>query len=362
MASMTKEELKNALINHGAPVPPTSAKKEEFLQAYEEHIGPLEEGAGDFSSDNEPNTPQKKTSNASRRSNTGSASKLSTSSSASKLSSSSRKSSGSPKKSPKVIVQETQDIEMTVDISSLDDDQLFEMLKKNGLDVGPIVGSTRKIYEKKLGLALTGTTFNTNGNGFSDTEPEDDEEDEEDEQPAVQVVARKRIPRTSKAASSPLSESGLRQRLTLNDELDSSSGSGILSPRRGIHSYKVTETTRQVTTRARDGTEIVDTKHSVEKTETSGGGEKKSVISGLLYPLLKLVIVFILLAGLYVAFTTPSDGVTPIDKVIETINSALPPSESPVEEIVFEKPAVTEVPPHKPVRQPLPEAGNVVDV
>ena len=32
MASMTKEELKNALISHGAPVPPTSAKKDEFIQ------------------------------------------------------------------------------------------------------------------------------------------------------------------------------------------------------------------------------------------------------------------------------------------------------------------------------------------
>ena len=30
---MTKEELKNALISHGAPVPPASAKKDEFVQA-----------------------------------------------------------------------------------------------------------------------------------------------------------------------------------------------------------------------------------------------------------------------------------------------------------------------------------------
>ena len=32
MSSMTKEELKNALISHGAPVPPASAKKDEFIQ------------------------------------------------------------------------------------------------------------------------------------------------------------------------------------------------------------------------------------------------------------------------------------------------------------------------------------------
>ena len=29
---MTKEELKSALISHGAPVPPSNAKKDEFIQ------------------------------------------------------------------------------------------------------------------------------------------------------------------------------------------------------------------------------------------------------------------------------------------------------------------------------------------
>ena len=84
---------------------------------------------------------------------------------------------------------------MNVDIGSLDDDQLFEMLKKNGVEVGPIVASTRKFYEKKLSAALAGTTNGTNGTKeFSDTEPEEDEEEEE--QPAVvEVVAKKRTPR-----------------------------------------------------------------------------------------------------------------------------------------------------------------------
>ena len=86
---------------------------------------------------------------------------------------------------------------MNIDIGSLDDDQLFEMLKKNGVEVGPIVASTRKFYEKKLSAALAGETATasngTNGTKeFSDTEPEDEEE----EQPAVvEVVAKRRTPR-----------------------------------------------------------------------------------------------------------------------------------------------------------------------
>jgi len=114
----------------------------------------------------------------------------------------------------------------------------------------------------------------------------------------------------------------------------------------------------------------VDTKRSVERTESAGGPvttsqKKSSFIRGLLYLLLKLVIILILLAGLYVAFTTPSDGVTPMDKVIETINNALPPAEAPVEEVSFEKPTPTEAPPpppEKPVREAVPDAGNIVDV
>jgi hypothetical protein len=337
MATLTKEELKNALLSHGAPVPPASAKKEEFLQAYEEHIAPLEDETGGFSSnDEDPTSPGKKKANRS------------------KLSTSSRKSIGSPKKSNKVVVEETEDVEMTVDISSLDDDQLFEMLQKNGVTAGPIVGSTRKFYEKKLGLALSGGTNVINGNEFSDTEPEE----EEDDQPAVEVVPERRTTR-SKVTSSPLSESGLRQRLTLGDELDSSEG--LVSPRRAIHSYKVTESTRQVTTRAKDGSETVDTRHSVERTESSGAPAQKSFISSLLYPLLKLVILIILLVGLYVVFTTPSDGVTPMDKVIESINSALPPPET-VEEVVMDAHDGTDAPPVVAPAQPLPDAGSVVDV
>ena len=348
-----------------------------MLQAYEEHVAPLDAG-GEFSSDEEgPKTPSKRSSNVSKG----------------KQSTSSRKSQGSPKKTPSKVLEESVDIEMNVDIGSLDDDQLFEMLKKNGVEVGPIVASTRKFYEKKLSAALAGETATasngTNGTKeFSDTEPEDEEE----EQPAVvEVAAKRRTPRfipflfslvdsvpqsififhrSAKSSSSSLVESGLRQRLALADELDSSPASP--GARRAIHSYKVTETTRQVTTRSKDGTETVDTKHSVERSESQGVSPTgaRSLFSRLAYPLLKLAIFLTLLIGVYIVFTTPSDGVTPIDKVADIINNAMPPAEEIKAEVpeVMKK-AVEEAaaappppPPAAAPAPPAPDASNVVDV
>ena len=121
-----------------------------------------------------------------------------------KQSTSSRKSQGSPRKTPIKVLEESADIEMNIDVGSLDDEQLFEMLKKNGVEVGPIVASTRKFYEKKLSAALAGETATasngTNGTKeFSDTEPEEEEE----EQPAVvEVVAKRRTPRFNHLSSS----------------------------------------------------------------------------------------------------------------------------------------------------------------
>ena len=144
-------------------------------------MAPLD-AAGDFSSDEEgPKTPSKRASNVSKG----------------KQSTSSRKSQGSPRKTPVKVLDESADIEMNIDIGSLDDDQLFEMLKKNGVEVGPIVASTRKFYEKKLSAALSGETptasNGTNGTKeFSDTEPEEEDE----EQPAVvEVLVKKRSSR-----------------------------------------------------------------------------------------------------------------------------------------------------------------------
>lgn len=53
MASLTKEQLKNELISHGVQPPIQSARKEEFVKLYEQHVAPIAAQKGDFSSDEE---------------------------------------------------------------------------------------------------------------------------------------------------------------------------------------------------------------------------------------------------------------------------------------------------------------------
>ena len=52
-ASLTKEQLKNELISHGVQPPLQSARKEEFVKLYEQHVAPIVAQKGDFSSDEE---------------------------------------------------------------------------------------------------------------------------------------------------------------------------------------------------------------------------------------------------------------------------------------------------------------------
>ena len=178
MSSLTKEELRNALIAHGVTdVPPQSAKKDELVALYEEHVAPTANGSAEFSSDDEVylnSSPSKRASAASK------ASKASNSSKVSKSSSKSPRKKAGDGDGGMVIDG--------VDIDALDDDELFEKLKENGVEVGPIVASTRPFYKKKLLMVLKGETMNTtNGNGaeFSDNDVTDPEtEPEEEKTPA----------------------------------------------------------------------------------------------------------------------------------------------------------------------------------
>merc|ERR1712107_344735 len=180
----------------------------------------------------------------------------------------------------------------------------------------------------------------------------------------VEVVTKRRTPRSSKLGSSPLAESGLRQRLALADELDSSPASP--GARKAIHSYKITETTRQVTTRSKDGTETVDTKHSVERSESQGVSPSgsRSLFSRLAYPLLKLAILLTLVIG-YTSFSPPRQTVSLPSTKWQTINNAMPPAEdtkADVPEVM--KKAVEEAvaAAAAPSPSPAPDASNVVDV
>ena len=167
--SLTKEQMRTALISHGVTepdLPPQSAKKDVWVALYEERVMPVSNGAAEFSSDDEL-SPTKRASQASK---------------VSKAS----KSSKSPKKA---VVEEDSMIVDGEDISALDDDELFVKLKEHGMNPGPIVGSTRKFYQKKLVLMLKGETANTtNGKGVEYSDTEEEEEEEEEEQPAAVIT------------------------------------------------------------------------------------------------------------------------------------------------------------------------------
>jgi len=359
MASLTKEELKNSLISHGITPPPASAKKEEFVALYEEHVAPVDQEAGDFSSDDEVTiSPRKKASQSSVKSTSSTKSK--------------KGKQGVEEVSNSMVVEE-------VDIDALQDDELFQLLKENGVDAGPIVETTRPFYKKKLASLLKGENGIANGtNGeFSDTEPEEEEDDQPSvvttpKEPERRVSTRNKVSSASKVSTassrasnrsvtqsppaavlSPESRtSGLRKRIT--DELDASTLRHTPTPRRSIHTYKVTETTKQTVVVGKDGLETRDITHTVEKSESKGdeAAAAKSSFFTVKRLLLVLLIVGLILAAL--AFFRQKD--MSVDSIMDSLQESMeqaPPAAAPTA-----APAATAAPP-KPA---APEQPAVADI
>lgn len=161
---LTKDKLKSELLAHNVELPSGNPTKDVYVQLYlknltaqnKKHVTATTLDA--FSSDEE--QPPPVVSNRSR--------------------SSGRKAT---RKTDKVRPDE-------LDVTMLTDESLRDKLLKHGVDVGPIVASTRKLYEKKLQkllddgpaqpplpqLVLTEVQVNYNGN--SESELYSDKEDE----------------------------------------------------------------------------------------------------------------------------------------------------------------------------------------
>jgi len=344
MSGLTKEELRSALINHGvSALPPHSAKKEELLALYEEHVAGLADAAGEFSSDEDVslynNSPSKRSSAASRKTKASASSKISKASS----------------KKNAVVTEENSLTVDGVDIDGLNDDDLFKMLKANGIEVGPIVESTRPFYKKKLALIIRGGETNgTNGavGGSEEYSDTDLEAEPAEEEPAI--VVEPRVSRSSAKKASVSSKKsvntavpvvsetfGVRQRLV--DEADSGPKVFTPTPRRSIHSYKVTETTKQTITK-KDGVETSrDVQHSIVRSEngasTGGGGSRIKSIA-LIFLKLSLLAAFFFVV--YVVMTTPpaDNGLPAIDDIedaVKTAQQAVPEAVTKAEEAVAQE-------------------------
>jgi len=148
MSGLTIAQLKNELITHGVELPSSGAKKSEYVELYEEHVLPVQQSKGEFSSDDD-------------------------------------EESSTPSISP----QASTDSNMVVngvDVETLNDEELFTRLQALGATCGPIVASTRKIYQKKLMVLMGGDVVDApQYNGDVDL---DEEEEYSDNEEPVEVV------------------------------------------------------------------------------------------------------------------------------------------------------------------------------
>ncbi|NXL58209.1 LAP2B protein, partial [Chordeiles acutipennis] len=179
---LTKEKLKSELIANNVSLPGGEQRKDVYVQLYLQHLTarnpPAAAAQPDFSSDEErEHTP------LSARNRGAAAGRKAT------------------KKTDKPRPEEKDDL----DITEMSNEDLQEQLVKYGLNPGPIVATTRKLYEKKLLKlmeqgpelktpvplpAISSTTEDTRQNGNNDSDQYSDNE----EDPKTELRLEKREP------------------------------------------------------------------------------------------------------------------------------------------------------------------------
>ncbi|XP_077151211.1 LEM domain-containing protein 1 isoform X2 [Ranitomeya variabilis] len=133
----SKDQLKNLLISHNVALPQGDQRKAVYLQLYLKHILPKDEEAADFSSDDEDmwseNDLQPVGDHEEKRSD-------------------------------------------KMDLKSLSDSEIKEQLRKHGVNPGPILPTTRAIYERKLQQLLEEKQLKENGGGHEDQYSDSEDE------------------------------------------------------------------------------------------------------------------------------------------------------------------------------------------
>lgn len=159
-ASLTKERLKSELLAHKVTLPTGEQKKEVYVKLYLKHVTPKRSGVraraglrADFSSDEEEQQQPPRA-------------------------------SPNRKSTRKTVVQVTP-VKETVtiteiieekDITKISDMELLKLLSQYGLNSGPIIATTRKVYESKLMKAMKEGTPATNTKAVEEAYSDDDDE------------------------------------------------------------------------------------------------------------------------------------------------------------------------------------------
>ncbi|NXM15736.1 LAP2B protein, partial [Ploceus nigricollis] len=182
---LTKEKLKSELIANNVSLPGGEQRKDVYVQLYLQHLtarNPPALAQPDFSSDEEREpTP---------------------------LGARSRGAAAAGRKATKKTDKPRPEEKDGLDITEMSNEDLQEQLTKYGVNPGPIVATTRKLYEKKLlklmeqgpdlkapvPLPAISTTENTRQNGNNDSDQYSDNE----EDPKTELRLEKREPLKSR--------------------------------------------------------------------------------------------------------------------------------------------------------------------
>ncbi|KAM9311611.1 thymopoietin [Gastrophryne carolinensis] len=198
---LTKDKLKSELLANDVPLPSGEQKKDVYVQLYRQHLTARNRATPDFSSDEEREaTPVRGRGRPPGRKAT--------------------------KKTDKPSPEEKTEH----DVTELSNEALREELLKYGITPGPIMGSTRKVYEKRLlkvkeqqvtSLSSLGDTSSadTKQNGNSDSAQYSD-----NEEPKIDLKFETREPIRSKPKAQVASRS---RRLEQNETI---SGDGLPEP------------------------------------------------------------------------------------------------------------------------------------
>ncbi|XP_039508447.1 LEM domain-containing protein 1 isoform X2 [Pimephales promelas] len=204
-AHFSKERLKSALIAHNVDLPPPDSKKHAYVELYLKHV---KTNSTDFSSDEEED----------------------------------------PHLNASAEKEEAADM---VDLDSLTDDQLKAKLLQYGVKAGPIVASTRVLYEKKLRRLLDSSAqtsqLRVNGTGdaglYSDSEEEAEREEDEEKDSESEQLRSKTVSRTEN------SETASKGKIQHKSSLDSSQNGSLGQSRSQYTTFSITQMVEEIENR-----------------------------------------------------------------------------------------------------------------